>query len=172
LFGGAEGFHDLSDHAAVQLEFMGLLYEKASRSSAVGEDMEAVAYATEAERFLAAYPKRWISPFLQALEQASATRALNATYVHLARIVWHAIEQELASGAARFEVETKTTFPEGSSRGMGALTAEDLAEIAFRLKAAGLGFDHVRERPEWREDAYDARCRDAVEVYIADGPST
>jgi hypothetical protein len=49
---------------------------------------------------------------------------------------------------------------------VGALTGEDLAEIAFHLKNAGLAFDHVRQRFEWNDAAVEVRCREAVAGYI------
>lgn len=150
-------FRDLNDHAAVQLEFVAILYEKAMQSVLAGDDMQGLAYATEAERFLVAYPRRWATAFLAGLERATLELGLNGAYTHLARILWHAIEQQTRTSAAHLEAAPAATFPEGSNRGMGPLTAEDLAEIAFRLEAAGLGYAHVKALPEWRDDAFAQR---------------
>lgn len=151
------GFHDLNDHTAVQFEFVALLYDKAAKAAFSNEDMDALAYATEAERFLNAYPKRWSTPFLQSLETACLARSLCSVYVHLAKIAWLAIEHALNRGTARVELDAAADFPAGSSRGVGALTAEDLAEIAVHLEAASLDYSHIRALPEWREEAFAIR---------------
>jgi TorA maturation chaperone TorD len=153
-----EAFHDLNDHVAVQLEFVGLLYGKASERAAQGEDLDGQALATEAERFIHAYPRRWIGPFLKTLQQACAARGLNTAYLQLARMLWRGIEHELAHGTRRFELEADAPLPIGSARGIGPPSAEDLAEIAVRLTAAGLGIEHIRQQPGWSEEAFE-RCR-------------
>lgn len=150
-------FHDLNDHAAAQFEFLALLYERALKAAVAHDHMEAVAYASEAERFLNAFPKRWIGPFLQAVEKTCAEHDLSTVYLHLGRIVWLAIDNALQDGSSRLQMESGLAFPEASSRGIGALTAEDLAEIALRLDAAGLDYGHIRALPEWREETFSAR---------------
>lgn len=149
-------FRDLADHPTPQLEFVGRLYERAAEALERGEDMTALALASEAERFLARFPKRWITPFVAALERACAEPGRNPCYLWLGRFLWLAVEHELARSSTRFE-EPGRALPEGSSRGLGEPTAEDLAEIAVRLEAAGLAFDHVRALPGWREEAYRAK---------------
>jgi TorA maturation chaperone TorD len=149
-------FRDLNDHVAVQFEFIGLLYRKAADRAFAGEEMEALAFATEAERFMPQHPKRWITAFLGTLEAACAERQLNIVYVHLTRIAWHAIEHHLQASAVRFEVD-EGSYPKGSARGTGPLNAADLAEIAYRLQCSGLGFDHVKALPEWSDAAFGAR---------------
>lgn len=149
-------FHDLNDHAAVQFEFVALLFDKAATSAFANEDMEALAYAAEAERFLNTFPKHWITAFLQAIAQAVSRDDGGAVYLHLARIAWRAIEQAIAESSILAET-AGTAFPDGSSRGLGPLTADDLAEIAFRLEAAGLDYTHVMALPEWRDEALTLR---------------
>lgn len=149
-------FRDLNDHVAVQFEFIGLLYQKAADRAFAGQDMEGLAFTTEAERFLSQYPKRWVTAFLSALETTCIERDLNGVYTHLARIAWHAIEHHLEKSAVRFEVE-EGSFPQGSARGTGPLNAADLAEIAYRLQGTGLSFDHVKALPEWSDAAFSAR---------------
>jgi TorA maturation chaperone TorD len=151
------GFKDLNDHAAVQLEFIGLLYNKATDRAIAGEHMEALAYSAEAERFISAFPRRWITPFLLTLEATCSRRGLSEVFVCLTRIVWLALEQQLAAGATQHEAIAVASFPAESSRGMGALTAADLAEIACRLESDGLSYAHVKALPEWSDGAFDAR---------------
>ena len=117
------GFKDLNDHVAVQLEFIGLLYGKATDRALAGEHMEALAYAAEAERFIAAFPRRWITPFLQALEATCRQRGLSATFVHLAHIAWLALEQQLAAGATRHETESRDGGVHGCRPGRDRLPA-------------------------------------------------
>jgi TorA maturation chaperone TorD len=149
-------FRDLNDHVAVQMEFIGLLYQKAADRAFSGQDMEGLAFATEAERFLSQYPKRWVTAFLGALETTCVERGANGVYTHLARIAWHAVEHHLENSAVRFEVD-EGTFPTGSARGTGPLNADDLAEIAYRLQSTGLSFEHVKALPEWSDAAFSAR---------------
>ncbi|BCX16679.1 MAG: hypothetical protein KatS3mg117_0361 [Geminicoccaceae bacterium] len=149
-------FRDLADHPTPQFEFVGRLYERAAEALDAGEEMRALALASEAERFLARFPRRWVTPFVAALERACGEAGRNAAYLWLGRFLWLALEHELGRSAVRFE-DSERALPEGSSRGLGEPTAEDLAEIAVRLEAAGLGFDHVRALPAWREDVYLAR---------------
>jgi TorA maturation chaperone TorD len=155
-YGRHAEFHDLNDHAAVQFEFVALLFDKAAKAALANDDMEALAYAAEAERFLNAYPKRWMTAFLQALAQAVSRDERGAAYLYLARIAWLAIEQAIAESPIRAET-AGTAFPDGSSRGLGPLTADDLAEIALRLEAAGLDYTHVMAFPEWRDEALATR---------------
>lgn len=149
-------FHDLNDHAAVQFEFVALLFDKAAKAALANEDMDALAYAAEADRFLNAFPKRWMTAFLQALAQAVSRDERGAAYLHLARIAWLALEQAIAESPIRSE-SAATAFPDRSSRGLGPLTAEDLAEIALRLEAAGLDHSHIRALPEWRDEVLASR---------------
>lgn len=150
-------FRDLNDHAAVQFEFASLLFQKAADRAFTNEDVEALAYATEAERFLNAFPRRWITAFLAAIETACSQHGHSDVFIHLGRIAWLAIEDNLATGTARHEFTATASFPKGSSRGLGPLNAEDLAEIAFRLEVAGLSYTHVKDLPEWRDEAFTKR---------------
>lgn len=150
-------FHDLNDHVAVQFEFLAALYDRAVTLATKGEDIEALASAAEAERFLRRHPRRWIGPFLKTLQEACATHELAKPHLHLARIVWAMIARELETGITRFEEEVERPLPEGSARGVGEVTAEDLAEIAERLVAAGLTMDHVTSQPGWSDEVYARR---------------
>lgn len=150
-----EGFRDLNDHAAVQMEFLGQLFDRASTFARSSDDIAALALATEAGRFIHTYVRQWIGPFLHSIQEACRERDLNAAFVHLARIVWSMVDYEIEHGTARFEVEAERPLPNGSSRGIGDVTAEDLAEIALRLQSAGLSFDHIREQEAWSETVFN-----------------
>lgn len=148
-------FGDLCDHPTPQLEFVARLYGRAADALARGEERTALALAGEAGHFLAMFPRRWISPFVKALERACAEPCRNTRYLWLGRFVWLALEHELAHRAS-FEQVPEQARSMGTSRGSGGPTAEDLAEIAARLEAAGLSFHHIRSLPAWREDVHRA----------------
>lgn len=151
-------FRDLNDTPGVQAEFLALLFEKAGEKGRAGDDIEVRAHLAQAEAFLSDYVCRWITPFLRDLETVSRDHGVNAVYAHLARLIWLAAE---GSVAAPEVVEIKAgmaSLPTGSSRGIGALTAEDLAEIAFRLQCDGLTWDHVAQNDGWDDAVFAARC--------------
>jgi hypothetical protein len=140
----------------IQAEFLALLYGRAGDHAASGENMDARAFTTEAEDFIARYPTRWITPFLSDLDKACAEDELNRVYERLARILWLAVEQTRA-GAPVEALPAGAGLPTGSARGIGAPSAEDLAEIAYRLEQAGLAWDHVAAQEGWSENAFAAR---------------
>lgn len=149
----------LADRVDSNLEFVAELFRRASLAIDAGDPMDGLALAAEAHRFLAAYPRRWIAPIRAACADASRSAGHPPAYVHLLDILAGAIDAEVIREVATSpDVALSAPYPPGSSRGIGAPTAEDLAEIAFRLKASGLSFDHIRERAEWSDDAFAARC--------------
>lgn len=150
-------FRDLNDTVGVQSNFLALLYDKAGEKAAAGDDIEARAYLTEAETFITSYPCRWITPFLHDLEKVSSEHSLNPTYVHLARMLWLAIEGSLQDPQIHEVRDGAALLPAGSACGIGALTAEDLAEIAFRLEQDGLAWDHVARNDGWDDEVFAER---------------
>ena len=78
-------------------------------------------------------------------------------YVALAQALEAALAAEIVQDPSTTAEAAVSTLPSGSNRGFGEPTAEDLAEIAVRLEAHGLAFDHVRARPEWDEAIYERR---------------
>ena len=151
------GFHDLADHVTAQLEFVFLIFNRAAEAMVEGDSMTALALAAEARRFLAAFPHRWIQGLRPAIEAACVERGWPGVYVALAKTLAAAVLAEIALDPSRSPEAAVSALPAGSNRGFGAPTAEDLAEIAVKLAAHGLGFDHVRARPEWDEAAYERR---------------
>lgn len=79
-----ERFRDLPDHVAMQLEFVGRLYERAARGDADAEDM--------AEEFCRAFVDHWAAPLEQACRQAAATLPAARVYAELAALLRVAIE--------------------------------------------------------------------------------
>ncbi len=160
-FARHEHFRDLSDTVAVQCEFLSLLYDKAGTAAEADEDLEAMAYVGEAERFLAEYPRHWVTPMLRELEGAVERRGVTPAYAHLLRVLWLAVEEAVTRAGSRIEKARSADLPRGSSRGMGALTAEDLAEIAFRLERDGLAWDHVAALDGWDDSVFERRRAEA-----------
>lgn len=150
-------FRDLADHVTAQLEFVFLLFNRAAEAMVAGESMQALALAAEARRFLAAFPRRWIQGLRPGLEQTCSERGWPVVYVALAQALEAALAAEIAQDPSTTAEAAVSVLPSGSNRGFGEPTAEDLAEIALRLEAHGLGFDNVRARPEWDEAIYERR---------------
>jgi TorA maturation chaperone TorD len=152
----SENLRDFHDTVPLQLEMLAFLHARAGDHAMAGKDIEARAYLTEADAFIARYPARWITPFLRDLEKACSEHGLNRSYEHLGRILWLAVEQ--ARGGAKLEaLPAGAGLPPGSARGIGKPSAEDLAEIAYRLEQAGLTWDHVAANEGWDDAIFAAR---------------
>jgi len=151
-----ETMRDLHDAVPIQLEFLSFLYGRAGDHAMSGQNMEARAYIAEAESFIARYLAHWCGPFLRDLEKACAEDGLNRAFEHLARILWLAVEQARA-GAPIEALPAGAGLPQGSSRGLGDVTAQDLAEVAYRLEQAGLNWDHVAANEAWDDKVFASR---------------
>lgn len=77
-----EGFNDLPDHVAVELEFLYLLCFTQGSADAMGEGGEAQASAALRQRFLAEHLGSWVNP----LTEAMRSNAQTAFYRELAEI--------------------------------------------------------------------------------------
>ena len=150
-------FRDLSDTPAVQADFLALLYDKAGQQAAALEGIAARAFMTEAEDVIARFPARWATPLLRDLEAVSARHGMNPAYAHLARILWLAVEGAMQAPQLQVIRDGAAQLPAGSSRGIGELTAVDLAEIACRLERDGLAWDHVAALDGWDDAVFAAR---------------
>lgn len=128
-----EGFHDLSDHVGVQLEFVAWLW-RARADAAVAPG-----------RFLGDFASQWIGPLIADLERARAeTRAANP-YLPLARILEAAIAAdalapEVDERAQRHRRALDAARAKYARRGIDDAT---LAEIRDRLEQRGLSTDHL-----------------------------
>lgn len=150
-------FSDLNDTVGVQGDFLALLYDRAGDKAKAGDDIAARAYLAEAEAFIAEYPCRWITPFLRDLETVCRSHDLNPAYAHLARIIWLAVESAMKAPESAGIKDGMAQLPAGSARGIGALTAADLAEIAYRLERDGLSWGHVTLHDGWDDAVFAAR---------------
>ncbi|MFN2288898.1 MAG: molecular chaperone, partial [Chromatocurvus sp.] len=148
---------DLKDTLWLQLEFIAFLYEKVADLFRCGDHLTLRACQLEADEFITNGPARWITPFLDELEQAVIKNALNPVYLHLGRMLWLAVESSIVAPSPVIARDTHSLLPQGSARGIGALTAEDLAEIAFRLEQDGLAWDHVAANDHWDDAVFAAR---------------
>ena len=151
-----------ADHVSANLHFVAELFRRAHGAFAAAEGIDGVAQATEARRFLAAYPRRWLPAIQAACTRACEQRDYPVIYACLLDLLAIAIDAEIEKEVARSPVAAlDANYPPGSSRGIGGPTAEDLAEIACRLQASNLSFEHIRQRPEWREEIFRRRLQGA-----------
>ncbi len=152
-----EHFRDLNDTVGVQADFLALLFDRAGEKARAGDDFGARAFLAEADAFLSAYVCRWITPFLRDLDSACRDHGVNPVFAHLARLIWLAVEGSVAAPGPAAVKDGLDSLPRGSARGIGALTAEDLAEIAYRLDRDGLAWDHVARNEGWDDAVFAAR---------------
>lgn len=152
-----EHFRDLNDTVGVQADFLALLFERAGEKTQAGEDIDARAYLAQADQIIADYACCWVTPFLRDLEQVSRDHGVNPVYAHLARMIWLAVEGSIAAPGIAEIKAGMSQLPAGSARGIGALTAQDLAEIAYMLARDGLSWDHVAANDGWDDVVFEAR---------------
>lgn len=149
-----EGFHDLDDHLALQLEFVAWLY--ASQARGFEGDATAPPPPIDPGRFLHDHAAHWLAPFCADLARADAEREVPANpYLPLARmlavaVAADAVAPEIDAKAARKQHAIEQARAKAAARGIGD---EDLAEIRRKLAARGLSTDHVAALPQWHRQA-------------------
>lgn len=79
-----DGFHDLPDHVAIQVEFLARLVERGARG-----DEDGIAMATE---FAAEFVHAWAGPLEQACTAAARRHPAAAVYAALARLLRMALD--------------------------------------------------------------------------------
>ena len=147
-----DDFHDLSDHVAVQLEFVALLYLNSAEALAACTPPPAV----RPEHFLDQFAARWLPPFLRDLENDSNTLGAGPNpWLPLARIlataVTHdAVAEELPASMQRAQRAIGKARHDRAARG---ITADDMAFIARKLREKGLSTEHLAIPPELRDEA-------------------
>lgn len=144
-------FHDLSDHLAVQLEFVALLYLQGAEALA-GDTPPPPA---SPEHFLHGFVARWLPHFIQDLEQDAEHRGTRTPWLALARIlaaaVAHdAVAEPVPAADRRAQRAIAKARHERAERG---ITAADMALIAQKLREKGLATDHLAIPPEQRDEA-------------------
>ncbi|MBI5258097.1 MAG: molecular chaperone TorD family protein [Burkholderiales bacterium] len=68
-----EGFHELPDHVAVELEFLYLLLFQQHQAERAGDAQAAAAVRALMQRFLAEHLGAWVGPFTQAMHSGAQT---------------------------------------------------------------------------------------------------
>lgn len=146
------GFHDLSDHLSVQLEFVALLYFRSAEAIEAGTPLPGV----RPEHFLHDYVSRWLPPFVRDLERDAEDRGAPANpYLPLARILAAAVAHDAVARtipAAERRAQRAITKAR-HDRAERGVTAEDMEFIARKLREKGLSTDHLAIPPERRDEA-------------------
>lgn len=130
----AASFHDLPDHVALQLEFVALLLGRAAACARQGDHGGAAAAQTQAEAFLATFVRPWLPALCASLDAAMAAHGRASPYLHLARLLRVAVEQDTAA----IGVDAASAM-----HPVGEPTAEQLQEIARLLSTHGLATEHL-----------------------------
>jgi TorA maturation chaperone TorD len=141
-----ESFRDLSDHLAIQLEFV------ASRYMACLADPDRPDEEV-AGRFL----DRFLRPCLPALiaDLAAAPVAQNP-WLHLARLLQVAVVHDARAAPPPRKEEMRLHTALAKARHdcvQNGVSADDMAFIAQRLQEKGLATDHLAIAPELRDEA-------------------
>jgi TorA maturation chaperone TorD len=144
----AESFRDLSDHVALQLEFVASLYEHAldgsgSRGASAGE-------------FIGRFVARWAPSLTENL--LLAERELDLTqepYLPLARVLTKAALRDAEApsdiGPARLRRE-RALAGARRKQALKGITPQDLEAIRARLAGRGLATDHLEVGYEQRDE--------------------
>lgn len=144
----AEGFRDLADHVAVQLECIAYLYAHALAGDRLPHT---------AGRFIGRFVARWIAPWCDDLVQAERELAMpEEPYLPLARILFEAATCDAAALVDPNPAQTRRDKALASARHRQVekgVTDDDLAEIRKRLEARGLTTDHLAIPYEQRDAA-------------------
>jgi TorA maturation chaperone TorD len=142
-----DDFHDLSDHLAIQLEFVALLYLRNAEALEAGTPLPPV----RPEHFLHNYVSRWLPAFIRDL--GAADTGPNP-WLPLAHILATSVAHD-ARAEALPPTELRARRAIGKARHDRAergVTAEDMEFIAQKLREKGLSTDHLAIPPELRDE--------------------
>jgi putative dimethyl sulfoxide reductase chaperone len=141
----SDGFRDLADHVAVQLEFVSHLFAHATDASAMqGSD------------FLHVFVAAWAPRLSEEIEDATRRLALPTNpYLPLARIVEIAAESDAAAvSAAHAEGRKQTAIEKArAKRAESGIADEDMQAIEQKLRERGLATSHLRIPVDGRDAA-------------------
>ena len=150
--GRAEEFRDLSDHVAVQLEFVSYLF---AHSLSLRLDPQEGQPTRSAGQFLGRFVARWTAAFVADLEESSRQLNFSALpYLPLARILDKAAECDAESFATMSPAQERRERALAKARHKQAekgVTASDMEEIRRRLAESGLATDHLDQPYESRD---------------------
>lgn len=153
-FARDESFRDLSDHLAVVLEFVAVLFAR----QAEGEGGEAAGH------FLHEWVAPWVDRFAADVARASPTRQLRANpYRPLAALLQsavtcHAVAPPVDPRVLRHDRALQRARAMRAGRG---ITAEDLEEIRRKLQERGLSTAHLPQSPQEADRRAAAALGDA-----------
>jgi TorA maturation chaperone TorD len=139
-----EGFHDLSDHLSVQLEFVALLYgAQAQRYSGLST---AEPLPVDPGHFLHLFALHWLGPLCADLSRAAVSEGLVANpYLPLAQILYEAAVHDAVAPAQDPKAERKRhAIEQARAKYAGReVSAEDMAVIRRKLEERGLATEHL-----------------------------
>lgn len=147
----SDGFRDLADHVAVQLEFVSYLY--AHTADLVGAPG---APALQGADFIQMFVAAWAPQLRQEIESAGSRLSLAANpYLPLARIIETVAEIDAVAASPAFAGARAPTNIEKARTKRAAIgvTEEDMIEIEMKLRERGLTTDHLRIPVEGRDAA-------------------
>jgi TorA maturation chaperone TorD len=152
---------DLSDHVAVQLEFLAYLFAKAAEEreaagNAATGDAPAVSCEDDARIFLHQYVARWLGPWMADIDKVGREAGFRCNpYLELARVLEAAAVADARAPdipAAELRAQRAITRAR-QQRAARGVTAEDMETIARKLREKGLSTDHLAIAPEDRDAA-------------------
>lgn len=146
-----DGFPDLADHVAVQLEFVAHLFELAAEAP----EMQAAA-DMQASDFLHIFVAAWAPRLVAEIAEAGQRLGLAANpYLPLARIVEAVAEIDAAGVSPQYAMRRQQTAIEKARirRASAGISDEDMAIIELKLREQGLSTDHLRIPLEGRDSA-------------------
>jgi TorA maturation chaperone TorD len=132
-----ESFHDQADHVVVQLEFAAYLYACAARGEATH---------MSGGQFLGLFPARWLPRLARGLDCAGEHLDEPNPYAALVDVVMHAVgvdAREYQSGTGRVARTHRALEKARAKRAAHPIGRAELAEIAAKLREAGLSVDHL-----------------------------
>lgn len=165
----SDGFFDLADHVAVQLEFVAHLFArtaeapdepdepkalKALKISKTGASQETM--PMQAVDFLHVFVAAWAPRLVEEIEQAGQRMALTANpYLALARILETVAEVDAADVCPAYARGRQSTAIEKAraKRATVGVTEEDMEFIELKLKERGLATEHLRVPLAGRDEA-------------------
>lgn len=164
-------FRDMSDHLAVQLQFVAMLLDSAPQA---GDESEATYYLEEARTFVDRFMISWIPDWVRRLEQESHEHASCNPYAFLGTVVRNALEDDLlwleaqvpaktpeaATGATTEPTVSRPPPDTGPAQqiqcrlcGRDYLPAEGMATMVQALQQQGLEVEHLTVCPDCRTEA-------------------
>ncbi len=138
----AQGFGDLPDHAAVQLEFTAWLFARAAEHPIPAAETPQANFS--AGDFIATFVQRWTAPLLQDLTLTNTRFEIaHNPWQHLADIT-HRVALQEATPPRVTSAHAETDIERMRREYAGRMpNAAELAEIRSKLEQDGLSTEHV-----------------------------